>query len=101
MRYETVDGDEIERRLAELPGWAFEGDALRRRYRLEHVAAAIMVAHIAQVQKELDHHADLTLGYDSVQVATTTHAVGGRVTATDFALAHRIEEVAKAHGASG
>ncbi|MFD8555493.1 4a-hydroxytetrahydrobiopterin dehydratase, partial [Streptomyces fradiae] len=70
--------EEIEDRLRELPGWAFEADRLTRTYRLAgHFAAAAMVVHIARVQEELNHHSDLTLGYDSGWVWVVTHHPGG------------------------
>ncbi|MFI9051612.1 4a-hydroxytetrahydrobiopterin dehydratase [Streptomyces sp. NPDC053427] len=91
---------EIEDRLAELPGWSVEGELLRRRYAFDgHLPAAVMVIHIAQIQEELGHHADLNLGYNRLAVAVNTHSIGGRITALDFGLARRIEAIASAHGA--
>ncbi|GAA3293046.1 4a-hydroxytetrahydrobiopterin dehydratase [Streptomyces cinereospinus] len=91
---------EIEDRLAELSGWSLDGDRLTRSYRLgSHLAATALVVHIAQVQEELDHHSDLTLGYRTVSLTVTTHCAGGKVTAADFALAGRVEALALAHGA--
>jgi 4a-hydroxytetrahydrobiopterin dehydratase len=100
MAVEPLSQKEIEDRLAELPGWSLEGDRLTRSFRLgSHFAAAAMVVHIAQVQEELDHHSDLTLGYHSVSVSVNTHSVGGAVTELDFALAHRVQDLAPGHGA--
>ncbi|WP_030662424.1 4a-hydroxytetrahydrobiopterin dehydratase [Streptomyces cellulosae] len=91
---------EIEDRLAELPGWSLDGDRLTRSYRLgTHFAATAMVVHIAQVQEELDHHSDLTLGYNTVSLTVHTHSAGGAVTEKDFELARRVAELAPAHGA--
>lgn len=91
---------EIEDRLAELPGWAVDDDRLTRSYRLgSHFAATALVIHIAQVQDELDHHSDLTLGYNTVSLSVNTHSAGGKVTELDFGLAQRVEELAPAHGA--
>ncbi|MEV6570770.1 4a-hydroxytetrahydrobiopterin dehydratase [Streptomyces sp. NPDC051577] len=101
MSGEPLSQKEIEDRLRELPGWAFEEDRILRTYRLgSHFAASALVAHIAAVQDELNHHSDLTLGYDTVRVAVNTHSAGGAVTETDFALAERLEALAPAHGAS-
>lgn len=99
---EPLSRKEIEDRLAELPGWELsaDGDTLRRTYRLPHLPAAIFALHIAGIQAELDHHSDLMLGYDTLAVAITTHAAGGRLTAKDFGLAARIEAVADGHGAT-
>ncbi|MET9296105.1 4a-hydroxytetrahydrobiopterin dehydratase [Streptomyces sp. NPDC003077] len=91
---------EIEDRLAELPGWSSAEDRLTRAYVFDgHLPAAAMVVHIAQIQEELDHHADLHLGYHELTVAVTTHSAGHKVTERDFELARRIEEIASGHGA--
>lgn len=97
---EPLTDKEIEDRLAELPGWSVADDLLKRTYAFErHLPGATMVVHIAQIQEELGHHADLTLTYNRLKVAVNTHSVGGRITRLDFGLAHRIEEIASGHGA--
>jgi 4a-hydroxytetrahydrobiopterin dehydratase len=100
MPVEPLSQKDIEDRLAELPGWSLDGDRISRSYRLgSHFAAAGLVVHIAQVQDELDHHSDLTLGYHTVSLSVNTHTVGA-VTELDLGLARRVEELAPAHGAS-
>lgn len=100
MAVEPLSPKEIEDRLAELPGWSLDGDRIARSYRLgSHSAATAMVVHIAQVQDELDHHSDLTLGYDTVSLTVHTHSAGGVVTEKDFELARRVEALAAGHGA--
>ncbi|MFE4965536.1 4a-hydroxytetrahydrobiopterin dehydratase [Streptomyces sp. NPDC056660] len=100
MAVEPLAQQEIEDRLAELPGWAVDGDRLARAYRLDsHFAAAALVVHIARIQDELDHHSDLTLGYHTVTLTVNTHSVGGAVTGLDFELARRVEDIAPGHGA--
>ncbi|MFI0235505.1 4a-hydroxytetrahydrobiopterin dehydratase [Streptomyces sp. NPDC016845] len=101
MPTEPLSQKDIEDRLAELPGWSLDGDRITRTYRLaSHFAATAFVVHIAQVQEELDHHSDLTLGYNTVTLAVHTHDAGGAVTAKDFALAERVEAMAPGHAAS-
>ncbi|MFJ4569264.1 4a-hydroxytetrahydrobiopterin dehydratase [Streptomyces caelestis] len=100
MPVEPLSQKEVEDRLAELPGWSLDGDRLTRSYRLgSHFAATAMVVHVAQVQEELDHHSDLTLGYNSVSLSVHTHSAGGAVTEKDFELARRVEDLAPGHGA--
>ncbi|MFF9407513.1 4a-hydroxytetrahydrobiopterin dehydratase [Streptomyces anandii] len=100
MPVEPLSQKEIEDRLAQLPGWSLDGDRLSRSFRLgSHFAAAAMVVHIARVQDELDHHSDLTLGYNTVSLKVNTHSAGGVVTEKDFELARRVQELAPAHGA--
>ncbi|MEV4336459.1 4a-hydroxytetrahydrobiopterin dehydratase [Streptomyces sp. NPDC049590] len=100
MTAAPLSQQEIEDRLAELPGWSVRDGRLTRTYRLgSHVAAAALVVHIAAVQDELDHHSDLTLGHTSVSLAVHTHSAGGALTAKDFQLARRVEDIAPGHGA--
>ncbi|MDG9723460.1 4a-hydroxytetrahydrobiopterin dehydratase [Streptomyces sp. DH41] len=100
MPVEPLSHKEIEERLAELPGWSLEDGRLTRSYRLgSHFAAAAMVVHIAQTQEELDHHSDLTLGYNTVSLAVHTHSAGGAVTEKDVELARRVEDLAAGHAA--
>ncbi|MFG3320055.1 4a-hydroxytetrahydrobiopterin dehydratase [Streptomyces sp. NPDC048171] len=100
MPVEPLSRQEIEERLTELPGWSLEDDRLTRVYRLgSHFAATAMVVHVAQVQEELDHHSDLTLGYNTVSLAVHTHSAGGAVTAKDVELARRVQDLAAGHGA--
>ncbi|MEE1926943.1 4a-hydroxytetrahydrobiopterin dehydratase [Streptomyces sp. TRM 70351] len=91
---------ELSAALAELPGWESDGDAITRTYRLgAHLRAAAMALHVATIQDELDHHARLEIGYDTLAVTVNTHSAGGRVTRLDTRLARRIEEIAAGHGA--
>ncbi|MFE5732500.1 MULTISPECIES: 4a-hydroxytetrahydrobiopterin dehydratase [unclassified Streptomyces] len=100
MPTEPLSQKEIEDRLRELPGWSVEGDRLTRAYRLgDHFAATALVVHVARIQQELDHHSDLTLGYDSVALSVHTHSAGGALTEKDFELAERVERIAPGHGA--
>lgn len=100
MPAEPLSQQEIKDRLAELPGWALEGDRITRTYRLpNHFAAAALTVHIARIQDELNHHSDLTLGYDTVALSVHTHDAGGAVTGKDLTLAARVAAVAAAHGA--
>ncbi|MET9921355.1 4a-hydroxytetrahydrobiopterin dehydratase [Streptomyces sp. NPDC059605] len=92
--------EEIEDRLGDLPGWSLEGDRITRTYRLPtHFAAAGLTVHVAAIQDELNHHSDLTLGYNTVTLSVNTHDAGGVVTEKDLALAARVVAVAAGHGA--
>lgn len=100
MAVAPLSQDEITGLLAQLPGWTLDGDRLARSYRLRsHFAATAMVVHIAQVQEELGHHCELTLGYNTVSLTVNTHSIGGKVTELDIDLARRIEDLAPGHGA--
>jgi 4a-hydroxytetrahydrobiopterin dehydratase len=100
MPTEPLSQKEIEDRLRELPGWSLDGDRIARSYRLSsHFAATAMVVHIAQIQEELNHHSDLTLGYNTLALTVHSHDVNA-LTERDFALAERVEKIAPGHGAN-
>ncbi|MGW6389163.1 4a-hydroxytetrahydrobiopterin dehydratase [Streptomyces sp. NPDC055103] len=101
MPTQPLSQKEIEDRLRELPGWSVDSDRLHRAYRLgDHFAATALVVHVARIQQELDHHSDLTLGYNTVALSVNTHSAGGTVTEKDFELAERVEAIAPGHGAN-
>lgn len=100
MAVEPLSHEEVTQRLGQLSGWRLEDDQITCSYRFDqHLQAAGLVADIARVQDELNHHSDLTLGYNTVTVTVTTHSAGAKVTALDVELARRIEELAPGHGA--
>jgi 4a-hydroxytetrahydrobiopterin dehydratase len=90
---------EIEDRLGDLPGWSLEEDRITCTYRLHsHFAALGLTAHVAAIQDELNHHSDLTLGYNTVSLSVNTHDAGGVVTENDLRLAARVAAIADGHG---
>jgi 4a-hydroxytetrahydrobiopterin dehydratase len=63
-------------------------------------AGAAMIAAIARLAEELDHHPDVDLRHpDRVRVALTTHSAGG-LTTLDVELARRISALAADTGAT-
>ncbi|MGK5543959.1 4a-hydroxytetrahydrobiopterin dehydratase [Streptomyces sp. URMC 127] len=99
MAVEPLSQKDVEERLQELPGWTTDGVRISRTYHFDgHFQAAAMVVHIAQIQEELGHHAETTLGYNTVALSVNTHSVGGKVTGLDVELARRVEAVAAGHG---
>ncbi|MFB6818785.1 4a-hydroxytetrahydrobiopterin dehydratase [Streptomyces sp. NPDC056347] len=90
---------EIEDGLGDLPGWSLEGDRIACAYRFrDHIAAAAFVQHVVAIQNELNHHSDLTLGYNTVSLSVNTHDAGGAVTGNDLELAGRVAAIAPGHG---
>lgn len=101
MAPEALSRQQIDEALAELPGWQADGGTLVRRYTFgTHMPAAAMALHVATIQDELNHHSEMTLGYNTLGIAVNTHSAGGRVTDLDLALARRITGIAAGHGAS-
>jgi 4a-hydroxytetrahydrobiopterin dehydratase len=86
-----LDPGELEARLASVPGWARQGDAIRRVFEHPSFADAIaFVNRVAALAEELDHHPDILVEYRRVTLTLTTHDAGG-LTGLDLELAARID----------
>lgn len=79
----------------ELPaGWRVAGGHhLEKEFRFpDFVQALAFTNEIGAVAEELGHHPDIELGWGRVRVTTRTHDAGA-ITAKDYALAAKIEEI--------
>ena len=93
MPMATLSEEEIETALEGLPGWERVDDQITKQYRLGGFAAAItFVVRLSYEAQAADHHPDLDIRYDKVQVTLSTHSEGG-VTAKDVDLARAIDAV--------
>ncbi len=84
--------DQIQERLASLPGWEIREGLLTKTYGVRSFAHGVLfVGAIAQLAEAANHHPDVSLhGYSRVTVSLSTHSEGG-LTEKDFALAVQIE----------
>lgn len=90
---ERLDESTLTARLAELSGWTLVGGAIAKQYRCASFADAIaFVVRIGFLAEAANHHPDLDIRWRNVAVAISTHDAGG-LTALDFDLAGRIDEV--------
>ena len=84
---------EVTASLAALGGWDRRGDEIEKTFERPSFADAIaFVVRIGFLAEAADHHPDLDIRWRKVRVALTTHDSGG-LTANDFDLARRIEEL--------
>ncbi|HTF89099.1 MAG TPA: 4a-hydroxytetrahydrobiopterin dehydratase [Planctomycetota bacterium] len=90
-------GPELGTLLAQIePAWRIHsGPLLVRRIESKQypqlVALAGRIGALAQAE---DHHPDMELGYGKLEVALSTHSVGG-LSMNDFVLAARIDQLAR------
>ncbi len=85
---------EIEAQLADLPGWAREGEAIVKRFeRGDFVGSVRFVDSLVGPAEEMGHHPDLEISWDTVTVRLSTHSEGG-LTAADFELAAKLDALA-------
>lgn len=83
--------DKIEARLAEVPAWRREGDAITRHWTFEDFPAALaFINRVGDLAESQDHHPDIFNSWNRVTLKLATHDAGG-LTDKDFALAKRID----------
>jgi 4a-hydroxytetrahydrobiopterin dehydratase len=86
-----LDDREIEAKLAGLPGWRRQGEAIVKEFkRGDFVGAVGFVSAVVAPAEAMNHHPDLEISWDTVTVSISTHSEGG-LTAADFELAGKIE----------
>jgi len=90
----TLTDEEIEARLGELEGWSRQGDAITKSFdRGDFVGSIEFVKALVEPAEEMNHHPDLEISWNEVEVSLSTHSEGG-LTANDFELAQRIDALA-------
>lgn len=75
-----LDADQLQQRLAALPGWELveDGQALTRTFGFaDYYRSMSFVNALAHLAHQQDHHPDLSVHYDRVHVRWSTHDVGG------------------------
>lgn len=85
---------EVRARLSEIPGWELVEGKLHKTFRFASFVQAFgFMSSVALVAEAMNHHPDWTNVYNRVTIALNTHDIGG-ISALDFTLAKRIEELA-------
>lgn len=86
---------EIQDALAELDGWTFEDNKLKKTFELKDFRAAVsFIVRMAFFAEEQNHHPEVHNIYSTVDIALTTHDAGDKVTEKDVKLARAIESFA-------
>jgi 4a-hydroxytetrahydrobiopterin dehydratase len=87
---------EVKSRLKELDGWSITGKSVWKKFKFKNFVQAVgFVNRIVPIAEGMQHHPDITIeNYNEVIVRSTTHDEKG-LTAWDFKLAHKIEELTK------
>lgn len=89
----AMDDEAVRSQLEALPAWSADGKRIRRRYAFANYWEAIaFVNALAYVIHREDHHPELTIGYDRIDVAFDTHSVGG-ISENDFICAAKCDAV--------
>ena len=90
---DPMPDDAVRAQLKELPAWASDGKRIHRRYAFANYWETIaFVNAIAYVFHREDHHPELLVGYDRIDVRLDTHSVGG-ISVNDFICAARCDAI--------
>lgn len=78
--------------MAELPEWEVREEKLYRQFVFkDFVSAFSFMTQVALLAEKMDHHPDWSNVYNRVDVALTTHDLGG-ISMRDITLAKQIDE---------
>jgi 4a-hydroxytetrahydrobiopterin dehydratase len=87
-----LSDNELHQELKSLPGWAVEGNKLRKEFKFKDFKAAFeFIKLLADYAEQINHHPDLFNSYNIVSLTLSTHHVGG-ITSGDTDLAHAAEK---------
>jgi 4a-hydroxytetrahydrobiopterin dehydratase len=89
-----MTSEQVEQRLAGLPGWTMEGAAIRKQFVFDGFASAVaFVVRVGFDAEAADHHPDILISsYKKVTLTFTTHSAKG-LTQKDFEAAEAAEKV--------
>jgi 4a-hydroxytetrahydrobiopterin dehydratase len=89
---------ELEKALAELPGWSIENGKLHREWQFADFNAAFgFMTRVALAAERLNHHPEWSNVWNRVVVDLVTHDAKG-LTKDDVSLARVMEKLASADG---
>ena len=83
----------IRGKTARLSNWRIRGDVIVKNFEfLDFAEAMRFVNRVAKLAEAANHHPDITINYNRVRLALTTHDEGG-LTEKDFRLAGKINKL--------
>lgn len=86
--------DEVEARLQALSGWKRDGSEIEKKFKFAGFKESMaFVNRVAEAADAMDHHPDIEIKYDKVELKLSTHSEGG-LTDKDFDLAAQIDAAA-------
>jgi 4a-hydroxytetrahydrobiopterin dehydratase len=91
----TLEVDEANRLLSQLSGWNIDSGTgeLRKRFKFSTFAETIaFVNRMANLAEAEGHHPDFWVRFTVLDVALTTHAIGG-LSENDFIVAAKINQL--------
>ncbi len=93
MERKKLSAEEIETNLSGLNDWTVSSDKLSKKFVFANFAESLsFVNRVGEIADAIDHHPDILFGWGYAEFFITTHDAGG-ITARDFDLAKKIEEI--------
>ena len=90
MPAEKLTEPQVAEGLKTLSGWEIREGELKRLYKFSDFKEAMaFVNRVADLAEAVDHHPDIDIRYNKVQLTLSTHSAGG-LTEKDFSLAKQI-----------
>ena len=91
----TLSRSKARDEVSKLGNWTRRRSVISRKFVFANFAQAMrFVNRVARLAEAANHHPDITINYNRVKLALTTHDEGG-LTMKDFRLAGRINKLAK------
>ena len=85
---------QITESLKGLPGWTFADNKLHKIYKFNDFREAMaFLVRLSYEAENRNHHPEITICYNRVELALNTHDAGGKVTELDFDLARAAENI--------
>ena len=89
----ALSEEEIVEKLANLSGWTFVNDRVRKEFQFENFREAMsFIQRVSYEAEQMDHHPEIFNCFNRVEISLNTHDAGGKVTEKDFSLANAIEK---------
>ncbi len=81
--------------LSEIPAWSPAGTEIKRQFRFKDFRQSMeFVNDVAALANKQDHHPDIFISYNKVQLTLSTHKIGG-LSMNDFIMAAKIDRTAE------
>ncbi len=94
LTYQKLTPDQIESELKTTNNWQINNGALTKCFPNKTYAnGALNAMAITHLAEKLNHHPDIFLSYKELKISMVTHDAEGGLTAFDFELARRIDQI--------
>lgn len=85
--------EDLEKEIRNLEEWRRINKKLERNFKFkDFVEAFSFVTKIALIAEKMNHHPDIKITYNNVDIELTTHDING-ISMNDIALARKIDEL--------